>query len=236
MERTALGVHIISGGLAIILGFVALFVAKGGRTHRLSGMGFFCAMVVMALLGGGLAIAVNRAPGTNAPVGLLTAYLVVTGLTAVRPVSPTSRLLHVALMGVASAAGLTLLGFGTMAYLSPSGKIYGMPFYPFLIFASIAAIAVAGDVGMLQANGVRVLRGAPRVARHLWRMGTALLIAAFSFFLGQAKVIPQPYRIFPLLMIPPLAVLVALLYWLWRVRFRQSLRGMIQVNGTGAAR
>jgi len=54
---------------------------------------------------------------------------------------------------------------------------------------------------------------------------TALLIAAFSFFLGQAKVIPKPIRIFPLLLIPPLVVLATLLYWLWRVRVRQSLRG-----------
>jgi hypothetical protein len=31
----------------------------------------------------------------------------------------------------------------------------------------------------------------------LWRMSFALLIAAFSFFLGQAKVIPKPIRIIP---------------------------------------
>ena len=48
-------------------------------------------------------------------------------------------------------------------------------------------------------------------------MGTALLIAAFSFFLGQAKVIPKPIRIYPVLIVPPLIVLVVMLYWLWRV-------------------
>jgi hypothetical protein len=58
-------------------------------------------------------------------------------------------------------------------------------------------------------------------------MCTALLIAAFSFFLGQAKVIPKPIRIVPLLLIPPLIVLGALLYWLWRVRFKRSLRGVV---------
>jgi len=58
-------------------------------------------------------------------------------------------------------------------------------------------------------------------------MCTALAIAAFSFFLGQAKVFPKPFRIYPLLAIPPLIVLVSLFYWLWRVRVRKSLRGIM---------
>jgi hypothetical protein len=57
----------------------------------------------------------------------------------------------------------------------------------------------------------------------------------FSFFLGQAKVIPKPIRIFPLLLIPPLLVLGALLYWLWRVRIKRSLRGLVRVGAAEAA-
>jgi hypothetical protein len=66
-------------------------------------------------------------------------------------------------------------------------------------------------------------------------MCTALLIAAFSFFLGQAKVIPKPIRIVPLLLIPPLVVLGALFYWLWRVRVRRSLRGLVRVGAPDSA-
>ena len=69
----------------------------------------------------------------------------------------------------------------------------------------------------------RSLRGAPRIARHLWRMSTALFIAAMSFFFGQADVIPKPYRIMPLLAVPVFAVLVTMLYWVWRVRVRRLL-------------
>jgi hypothetical protein len=61
-------------------------------------------------------------------------------------------------------------------------------------------------------------------------MSYALLIAALSFFIGQAKVIPKPIRIFPLLVLPVLAVLVTMLYWLWRVRVRRSLRGFVGVT------
>ncbi len=61
-------------------------------------------------------------------------------------------------------------------------------------------------------------------------MTFALFIAALSFFIGQADVFPQPIRIPPLLALPVLAVLVTLLYWLWRVRIRQSLRGIVAVR------
>jgi hypothetical protein len=74
------------------------------------------------------------------------------------------------------------------------------------------------------------LRGVFRLARHLWRMCFALAIAALSFFIGQSKVFPKPIRIIPLLALPLLAVLVTMLYWLWRVRVRRSLRGIARVS------
>ena len=55
------------------------------------------------------------------------------------------------------------------------------------------------------------------------------LIAALSFFIGQAKVFPEPIRIRPLLALPVLVVLVTMFYWLWRVRIRRSLRGLVGV-------
>src|SRR5262249_40598328 len=49
--------------------------------------------------------------------------------------------------------------------------------------------------------------------RHLWRMSFAMFIATGSFFLGQAKLLPRPYRIMPLLAVPPLLPLALLAYW-----------------------
>ena len=66
-------------------------------------------------------------------------------------------------------------------------------------------------------------------------MSFALFIAALSFFIGQAKVIPEPFRIMPLLALPVLAVLVTMFYWLWRVRFRRSLRGIVVARARQAA-
>jgi hypothetical protein len=60
-------------------------------------------------------------------------------------------------------------------------------------------------------------------------MSFALFIAALSFFIGQAQVIPKPVRIFPLLALPVLLVLVTMFYWLWRVRIRRTFRGILRV-------
>ena len=44
-----LPIHVIAGGLAIVLGFTALFVKKGGNLHRRSGLLFVYAMIVMGV-------------------------------------------------------------------------------------------------------------------------------------------------------------------------------------------
>jgi hypothetical protein len=233
--RLDLVVHIVAGALGILSGFVALSATKGAFAHRKSGMLFVYSMMTMALMGSTIAVVRNVAPGANGPVGLLTAYLVITGLITVRPQSELSRWFDGGLMAIVFAVSATLFTFAYDVLGSPTGKLYGMPVYPFLIFGTIGLLAGLGDLRLIRAGGVHVIRGAPRLTRHLWRMSTALLIAAFSFFLGQAKVIPKPIRILPLLMIPPLVVLAALVYWLWRVRVRRSLRGIVRVTAPEVA-
>lgn len=65
-------------------------------------------------------------------------------------------------------------------------------------------------------------------------MCTALFIATLSFFIGQSQVFPEPVRIMPLLALPVLAVLVTMFYWLWRVRIKRSLRGIVGVAPASA--
>jgi hypothetical protein len=235
VRMTVMTLHIIAGSLGILSGFLALSVLKGAKRHRQSGTLFVYAMMTMALLGAVMAAVWNVAPMANIPVASLTAYLVITGLTTVRPPSAGSIRLDIGLMLVVSAIALALFAFGVEAAASPNGKVNGMPSPPFFVFGMIALLASVGDLRMIRSGGVRIIRGTPRIARHLWRMCTALLIAAFSFFLGQAKVFPKPIRIFPLLMIPPLVVLVALLYWLWRVRVRRSFRGTVVLGAPKVA-
>lgn len=215
-------VHILGGGLGIVSGFVALSAAKGGKLHRGSGRLFVYAMLTMSF--GGVVIATLFKPSVASVIGgLLTAYLVITALTTVSPPAGWSRRLDVGLMLVAAAVGLTGVTVGFEALASASGRMDGLPPFPFFMHGVVALLAGAGDVRMLRLGGVH---GAPRLARHLWRMCWALWIATASFFLGQAKVIPKPVRI-PVLLALPVAVLVTMLYWLWRVRRKRTyqLRG-----------
>lgn len=207
--------HIAAGTVGLVTGYVALGARKGGVTHRRVGEVFVYAMVVIGLLGSAMAAwQLPARPGVGLElttfVGLLTAHLVVSSLATVRPVTACALRAQV-IAGVAIAlAFLTLAG---AALVSPQGTRDGMPPLIYLIFGGFATLAATGDVSVLL-HGER--RGAKRQARHLWRMCIALLIAAFSFFVGQAQVLPEALRVPLLLALPEIAVVASMLYWLGR--------------------
>jgi len=224
--RAAYVVHIVAGSAALIAGFVALYAAKGASVHRKAGMLFVYAMLAMCVAGFALTVVRNVAPAVNVPAAVLTAYMVLTSLTAVRPLRRGSRGLELGGTVVASAVALASLTFAVEAFAN-GGTRDGMPAFPFVLFGVVGAIAVVGDLRVLRSGP---LRGAPRLARHLWRMSFALFVAALSFFIGQAQVFPKPIRIPALLALPVGAVLVTMFYWLWRVRTRRSLRGIVRIR------
>jgi uncharacterized membrane protein len=224
-------VHIAAGGLSLVLGAVALSAAKGGTLHRRSGMLFVYTMFTMTI--GGLLLAVLRNAGIsiNVPAALLTVYLVATSLFTVRPLSARWRCIDRVLMALALIVGLTSLSLGIDA-LARGGRSDGIPAFPYFLFGIVGLLAGASDLRVIRSGG---LHGVYRLTRHLWRMCFALFIAALSFFLGQSDEFPEALRIPALLMVPVVAVLVTMLYWLWRVRFRRSLRGLVGVRVTNAA-
>ena len=223
-------VHILAGSLGVLFGYVALYATKGGTLHRKSGLLFVYTILMTAVFGMAIAAARDVAPAINIPAGLLTIYLVVTSLATLRPPAGGSRWLALGAMLVALAVGLTSLTFGFEA-LANGGTRKGMPAFPFFMFGTVGLLATVGDVRMIRSGA---LRGASRLARHLWRMCFALFIAAISFFIGQSQVFPQPLRNPALLGLPVLAVLVTMVYWLWRVRVRRSLRGIVIVSAPEA--
>ena len=213
MNSVLLPIHIAAGGLALVLGALALSVKKGGTTHRRSGLLFVYAMAVM-----GITAAILGNLG-----GLMAVYFVVTALTTVRPVSPWTRRINVA--ALALAVGLALLDIlgGVKAFNSPRGVLNGAPFQMLFFIAAVMILAAAGDVRIIRFG---VPRGGPRLARHLWRMCFALFIAAGSFFSIRqrvAKILPEPFTTAPMRMLPIVLIFGAMFYWLWRVRRRLPL-------------
>ena len=135
-----LPIHIVAGGLAIILGGVALVASKGAWLHRRSGLLFVYAMLTMGFSGSILAILKSW---TNANVlgGFMSAYFVVTGLTTVRPVSVWTRRLNMGALVVAIALCLVEIGLGFKAFGSPGGAIDGAPFFMMFIMATVVGLA-----------------------------------------------------------------------------------------------
>jgi uncharacterized membrane protein len=222
-----LPIHIVAGGVGLVSGAAALFAAKGARLHRKSGMLFVCAMVALALTGGGMAAL--QGDELTACVGLLTAYLVTTALVTVRPPAAGALWLNLGAMLVSLAVGLTCVAFGLDALASPGGE-REFPPAPYFIFGSVALLGGVSDLRMIRTGG---FRGARRLARHLWRMCVALLIAAISFFGGQADSIPEALRIPALLALPAPTVLLMMFYYLWRVRIRRTYRGNLGAGSDG---
>jgi hypothetical protein len=223
--------HMVAGALGLMAGFTALYSTKGAPLHRRSGMVFVCAMLTTAVAGMAIAAIRGVAPAINIPAALLTSYLVLTSLLTVRPWPAMPRALPSGLTALALGVAVLNLIFAGEAFAN-GGMRNGMPAFPFVMFGAVGALGAAGDVRMMRSGP---WRGARRLARHLWRMTFALFIAALSFFIGQAQVFPEPIRIRPLLALPVVAVLGTLLYWMWRVRLRQSLRGLVGI-GTAEAR
>jgi len=218
---TLLSIHIAAGGLAIVLGAVALVAKKGGAIHRRSGLLFVCAMLT---LGATAALLGFRKSATDPNVfgGVMTIYFVVTALLAVRPASSWTRGVNFGAMIVAAGIALLDLAFGVKAFNSPRRVLNGAPFFMIFFLAGVMALSAIGDARILR-SGLR--RGSPRLARHLWRMCFALFIAAGSFFSIRervAKILPTPFTTAPMRALPIVLVFSAMFYWLWRVRARRA--------------
>jgi hypothetical protein len=228
-----LGLHIAAGALGFIGGYVALYSTKGASLHRKAGMAFVVAMVSTAVFGMAIAVVRDVAPAINMPAGALTAYLAFTALTTVRP-GAGSRPLDVTMLLIALGVTAIMLPFGFEA-LANGGKRNGMPAFPFFLFGVIGALAVIGDLRVLRSGP---LTGAPRLARHLWRMCMSLFIAAISFTVQLRKMVPKVLGIpGALYAIPIVLVLGTMIYWLWRMRKKRGARAFVgvQVGAPGTA-
>jgi hypothetical protein len=143
--KILLALHIIGGSVGVITGFTSLFAGKGTRLHRYSGIVFVGAMIMLGL--SGAVIGAAKGQTGNIMAGLMATYLVVTGLTAVRPVA---RNIDVGGMILAAIIGFTNLGFGI--YFASQGKLVvkGVPVPMIFFIATITLLAAYGDLKILR--------------------------------------------------------------------------------------
>ena len=214
-------IHICGATIALISGFLATFVRKGSGWHAVAGNVFSGSMLAMATSAVYLSIFVKPIM-INVIAGMLTIYLVSTGWwTAKRRAARTGTFDVVALLFVVmiSSAGWM---FGLQAAQSPTGMKDKMPAAGYFIFGTVALLFALLDVGMIVRGGVA---GPRRLARHLWRMGLALLLATASLFPGQLKLFPM-WRKTALPYVPHVLLIGSLLFWTARLLRRK--RAVVQ--------
>ena len=224
-----LPVHITAGLIAIGSGLVAMYALKGGSLHRRSGMIFVYAMLVMASSAAVMALLGSQR--LNMSMGLLTLYMVTTGLLTVRRRGDNSRRVNVGLMLMGVAVGGYLYSLGFEAAASARGTIDGLPPEGAFVFGSVALLGALGDARMIRSGA---LQGARRIRRHLWRLCFATFVATGSFFLGQPQVFPPWLRgSAPIIFVAVLPLLV-MFYWLARMKFRRPRIGSPLAAATGS--
>lgn len=220
MRLPILVIHICGGVLGVISGFAAMALRKGSQWHRVTGNVFFVAMLVM----GSTAAYLGNVVG-----GLLACYLVATAwLTARRRAGDTSIFDWAAFL-FALAVGVLLMTHVVRLATGAVAPTPGVPIEMIFLLGFVTLLAAAGDLRMLVRGGVF---GRQRIARHLWRMCFSFFIATGSFFLGQQQVFPKAWRGSAVWFVPALLPLVAMIFWLIRVRFTTAFRGK-SVSGSG---
>ena len=219
--------HIGGGSVALVAGTVAAFARKGGRLHRAAGTVFFVSMLVMATFASYLAVAI---PGqlVNVFISVFTCYLVGTAWMTVRRKPGSIGLLEKIAFCVAIVlcAPFGILAFQLATGMTPLFKT-AIPFKGAVLialdsFTGVLAIAALGDAKVVLAGGIS---GAPRIARHLWRMCLGLTFAAGSAFTnGLARFLPGPYHVPTAFFLPQFLPLILLIFWMIRVRFTPWLK------------
>ncbi len=223
-----LALHICGGTVGTLSGFVAVAFRKGSRRHAIAGKVFVISMIALAASGAFMAM-MKFQPG-NILGGTLTFYLVLTAwLTAKHRHGEKGVADWVALL-IAICVAAFEMTFAIQAATSPTGHRYGYPPAPYLMFGTVALLAVAGDMRMLLSRGIP---GTQRIARHLWRMCFAWFIASASIFLARPHLFPAIMRKTGALYFLTFLPLILLIFWLIRLKFARKFSRSIAYYGAG---
>jgi uncharacterized membrane protein len=201
-------IHILSGAIGLLTGFLIILLAKGTNLHKRIGKSFFYAIMVLGLTGA--IVGFSRWIPLSALNGLLVCYFVLTSLLVIQKEKPLTLKFEriLALFGGVLVVSYILFAFeaGNM----PEGELGGFGSTSYLVFGAITAFAVVNDAHYLlkQQQSVRA-----RIIRHLWRMLFPLFMAAAAFFLGQAKLFPPSIQQSLIIFVPVFIAVGAMLSW-----------------------
>lgn len=201
--------HVLMGTLGLVSGWVAIGAGKGRTLHIAAGEAFVGSMLTMAATG--TVMAALESNTRSIVGGAFTFYLVATAYLAVKSRWPMQRGL---LVGMAMLAA-SIAGYAAMLAIT-AAEMAGLSSVAFELL--IGAIALASAFSDFRQVLSGASAGRARIARHAWRMLTALVLASAAFFLGQADEFPRALQHFGILSLPVMLSVLAVPYWLYRIR------------------
>jgi hypothetical protein len=159
----------------------------------------------------------------NLVIGSMAFYLVATAWLTVRrkegAIGLPERIAFAAvlLLCLPFAVLSFQLATGAEPFVKSAVPIRGPVLIAIYSFTFVVALAAMADAKVVIAGGIS---GAPRIARHLWRMCLGLTLAAGSAFTnGLPRLLPGPMRVTTIFFIPQFIPLILLIFWMIRVRF-----------------
>jgi hypothetical protein len=202
----------IAGALALASAGAALAIPKGAASHRAAGRLFVLAMVATAaceaVAGAFLASQIAVVAGVAA------LYLTATAWLTVRRRPRRAGVIDVYGMMIACAAAAGGIALAMEPNADPSWRLEGLPPQSAWGLAALAGLGAAMDIRVILAGGVS---GAQRIARHVWRMGGALLIAAPAVLFGREATLTKGWGS-SVLSAAELAIVGLTAFWLLRPR------------------
>ncbi|WP_111980247.1 hypothetical protein [Algibacillus agarilyticus] len=218
MAHFLLNIHILTGGIGILAGFMALISTKGSSLHKSSGRLFsvamlFCGGSIIGLFG----LGVKGSNISDALSGLTIIYFIATAFRSLkvgqRSLTTLDYMLFAGVMSIALANVYLGLNASKLALEYPPAQYFVVAFIHF--------IAVADD---LYLRFKRSVGKQYRLIRHSWRMSLVLFMASGAFFLGQMKLFPAVLteNAFILFFIPSLLSLFYMGYWLVRLNIKKT--------------
>ena len=218
-----LAFHAAMGTIGLVSGTIAMVARKGGTWHRRSGLVFVYTMIAMGVSAVGISVYEGK---SDVAGGAAAAYLILTAWTTIRPLPGGGRGVHAALLLLPLLFAVGGFINGVEAWGRPGHQMDGVPAAMRFFLATVFSLAVIGDVRMIRDGAIQ---GTRRLARHLWRMCFGLFIATGSFIAQLVKMtfMPEWTRSVTVIVLLALGPLVVLVYWMWRVRLRQNVRGIL---------
>ncbi|PSR56748.1 hypothetical protein AHMF7605_26260 [Adhaeribacter arboris] len=182
LHRLNISLHILAGTLALITGFVVLFLAKGNQKHIRYGRYFLWTLSVV-ILTGLFGVIVFRRNTFLLIITLLSGYTAFSGVRTLRLKGRRPQLLDgLVPVGIMSAAGYYLY------YIQSIGMFWA----PVIIYSTLGALFWVTLYDLSRFFLSRVTRQKLYITEHIYKLVSSF-IAITSAFTGTVLPQYQPY-------------------------------------------